>query len=256
MRTTTVKTKLALALLASIMSVAIVTVAFAAVAVAQDDEARALFEDGTELYERGQLAEAEDRFRRSLELRPASSVRYNLAAVLVDTGRFAEARELYAIVADDARAPAEVRRTAGERASELEGRLARLTVTLEGEPEGVEVRVDGEAIDGTGPHLVDPGRHVLLATRDGVRVFRRELTLGEGERHAVTVLTTVPDVVPAEPPPAAAPASGDVTGEWWLWTLVGLAVAALTAGAVAIGVVLDEGRYFSGNVPPGRIVVE
>lgn len=228
----------------------------AAPALAQDDRARALFEEGTELYERGRLAEAEDRFRRSLELRPASSVRYNLAAVLVDTARFAEARELYAIVADDPRAPADVRRTAGERARELEGRLARLTVTLEGEPEGVEVHLDGDVLSGPGPHLVDPGRHVLVASRDGARVFRRDLSLGEGEQQEVTVLTTLPDVTAPAEPPAGAPASGDVTGEWWLWTLVGLAVAALTAGAVAIGVVVDEGRYFSGNVPPGRIVVE
>lgn len=250
MKTTIATTTLAL--LASIGYAAI-----ASSATAQDGEARALFEEGTELYERGRLAEAEDRFRRSLELRPASSVRYNLAAVLVDTARFAEARELYAIVADDPRAPADVRRTAGERARELEGRLARLTVTLEGEPEGVEVRLDGDVLSGPGPHLVDPGGHVLVASRDGARVFRRELSLGEGERHEVTVLTTLPDVTaPADPPPSGAPASGDVTGEWWLWTLVGLAVAALTAGAIAIGVVVDEGRYFSGNVPPGRIVVE
>src|SRR5690606_9258289 len=111
-------------------------------AAQREDEARALFDEGVALYDRGDLAEAEDRFRRSLAIRPASSVRYNLAAVLADTGRLAEARELYLLVAADTRAPGAVRRTSEQSASALAERLASLTLELAGDTDGVIVRVD------------------------------------------------------------------------------------------------------------------
>lgn len=240
------------------IALASLVLAFTASASAQEREARALFEEGVELYDRGRLAEAEDRFRRSLELRPASSVRYNLAAVLEDTGRLAEARELYLVVADDRRAPADVRRTSTEHASRLEQRLARLTVEITGDTTDVVIRLDQRTLDGPGPHLVDPGARVLAAERSGTIVFRRELALSEGREHTVTVLTEVPPVrsEPDETPLEQPPASGDAAGEWWLWTIVGVAVVALVVGGVLIGIAIDEGRYFTGNVPPGRWVIE
>lgn len=237
-----------------ILALAAALLALPAAAQSTEAEARALFEEGVALYDRGELDGAEDRFRRSLALRPASSVRYNLAAVLADTGRLAEARELYLVVAGDVRAPAEVRRTSRDNARELHERLARLTVELAGETRGVVVRLDDRELEGPGPHLVDPGMHVLVAERAGTRVFRRELSLGEREQHTVAVLATLPDArqpsLSSEPPPP------ELVSEWWLWTLVGLAVAAVTAGGILIGFAIDEGRYFSGNIGPGRIVID
>lgn len=216
------------------------------------DEAHALFDEGVALYDRGELAEAEDRFRRSLAIRPASSVRYNLAAVLADTGRLAEARELYLLVAADARAPSAVCRTSEESARALADRLARLTIELSGDPEGVIVRLGDRPLEGPGPHLVDPGEHVLTAERDGTIVSRRELSMDEREARTVRMLTALPSVTAEDAAPA--PPTGELVEQWWLWTIVGVVVA-VVAGAL-IGVAVDEGRYFTGNLPPGRFVVE
>src|SRR5690606_820588 len=105
-----------------ILALAAALLALPAAAQSTEAEARALFEAGVALYDRGELDGAGGRFRRSLPLRPAASVRYNLAAVLADTGRLAGARELYLVVAGDVRAPAEVRRTSRDNARELHER--------------------------------------------------------------------------------------------------------------------------------------
>jgi len=208
------------------------------------------------------LAEAEDRFRRSLAVRESTSVSYNLAMVLEQRGGLVEAQELFrAVVADDD-APRPLRAEARNRARALSPRIARLTV--EAEPGVAAVRLDAlelsEAMLGV-PLPVDPGRRTVVAERDGRRLFERTIELGEGEASRVVVELPTPAAAArtvADGPEDEVPASaGDaVVSEPWLWVLVGVVVAGLVAGGVAIGVAVDEGRYFGGNVPPGRVTVD
>jgi hypothetical protein len=225
--------------------------------------ARALFEEGVAFFDRGELESAEDRFRRSLAIRRTDSVMFNLAAVLVRRGHLVESQELFRRVAASEGASERLRGEARARAEEVGPRIARLTVEVSGDATSARIRVDelelSAAMIGV-PIPVDPGARRVVAEVGGRAVHDRTIELGEGGREEIRVVLEVASAedaartvaLPEEGPAAPAPA-GDVTGEWWLWTLVAVGVAALIAGGVAIGLAVDDSRYFSGNL--GRIVL-
>lgn len=255
----------------ALLAALIATLACAPPVYAQDDAtarqeaaaARALFEEGIAFFDRGELESAEDRFRRSLAIRRTDSVMFNLAAVLVRGGRFVESQELFRQVAASEGASERLRGEARARAAEVGPRIARLTVEVTGDASSARIRVDAlelsPAMIGV-PIPVDPGARRVVAEVDGRAVLDRTIELAEGGREEIRVALEVASAeeaartvpLPEEGVPAA-PAPADVTGEWWLWTIVAVGVAALIAGGVAIGLALDEARYFSGNL--GRIAL-
>lgn len=248
-------------------------VASASVASAQDAEedrrqtaaARSLFEEGVAFFDRGELEEAEDRFRRSLAIRRSPSVMFNLATALVRRGQLVEAHELYQEVAAHATSE-RLRREARARAAEVAPRMARLTVHVRGGTADAIVRVDSlvlsPAMRGV-PIPVDPGTRRVTAEVRGERLVEREVQLEEGAERSIEIELPVatPEEAaaaiagstpaPIEPVPRNVGGSSDVTREWWLWTVVAVGVAALAIGGVILGLELDGGRYFSGN--GGRI---
>jgi hypothetical protein len=176
----------------------------AAVAHAQDGPsaqqsaaARALFEEGVELADRGEWQDAADRFARSLSLRESPVVAYNLASALVHVDRLVEASELLQGVVRDESAPAAARDAARALLDQVQPRLARLTVHLEGDPTGAALVIDERVIPSEMVGVAvpaDPGIRFVRAVRDEDIVAEQEVDLAEGS--SAEVRLEVP------PPPA------------------------------------------------------
>lgn len=205
-------------------------------------EARALFEEGLELADAGDWERAVHRFRRALDLREATPVRYNLAMSLAHMGRMVEAlAELERVLADpsigdDVRAPATALRDA------LRSRLGGLVVEVVGDHEGTVVTVDGrpwEALGFAAP--ADPGIRVVRLLRGTTQLDVAEADVPTGDVARVTL--EVPREVPAgalegDAPPAEAGGSDD----GWIWgVVIGLVVVAAAAATVTAVVLMDQG---------------
>jgi hypothetical protein len=163
--------------------------------------ARALFAEGRTLAEGGEWQTAADRFRRALALRPAPAIRYNLAAALAQLGRLVEAAEQLraavreASLRDAARAPSE------ELLGEIEPRIGRLTIRLQGEGRGTQVTLDGRLVSLARIGVatpVDPGSHVIVV-RQGNLDATRQVNLPDGGSAEVVV------PVPTGRPPVSGP---------------------------------------------------
>lgn len=235
--------------------------------------ARSLFEEGVELGREGRWEEAADRYWRVLELVTTPQVQYNLAHALSQLGRVVEPSELCRQILRDPNAPPAARADAERLLAELEPRIGRLTIQLEGSPEGAEVRIDDElvlssAIGVAAP--IDPGTHQVTAVRGGETLVSREVEVPEGGQAEVTLDVPPPPVPdPAEAAAAAEPGSGAASGErtapgatpaeggggWWIWAAVG--GVAVAAGVIAAVLLLGGGdEPLDGNLMPGRIEFE
>ncbi|MBI2898337.1 MAG: hypothetical protein HYY06_32605 [Deltaproteobacteria bacterium] len=159
-------------------------------------QARALFVEGTSLADRGEWAQAADRFRRALELYPSGATRFNFATSLARLGKLVEAAEQARAVM--AEAPPADRARAGAEAllREIEPRLGHLTVRLDGDPSGVEILIDQVPLplDRLGSAVpVDPQRHAVVARRGQTEVSQ-EVNVEEGASAQVTLALPAPAV--------------------------------------------------------------
>lgn len=144
--------------------------------------ARSLFRQGVELSDRGEWADAADRFRRSLRLRHSPIVEFNLGTALTHTGRLVEAAELFRRAVRDGEAPARLREAAQRELDAVQPRLGQLTLSVTGPIESVTLELDGDAVppEQIGvPVPADPGHHVLAAMRNGRVVARAEADVPE-----------------------------------------------------------------------------
>lgn len=222
-------------------------------ALAQDSEeertaaARALFEEGMRLVAERDVAGAADRLRRSLDVRYSPVVAYNLSSALVELGHLVEASEHLRSILRLEEAPAAVREAAEQRLASLLPRIARLTVRLEGPPDGVVVEIDGAPLDDALVGVaqpIDPGTHAVAAMRDAAEVARASVELEDGA--AREVVLAIPPPPPAQPTPeemiaasveaaiVRAPDPGPDVGAIVLWTGVGAAAVAAIVTAVVL----------------------
>lgn len=232
--------------------------------------ARSLFEEGLAAARDGRWDEARQRFERSYEIAPRPTTLLNLAGAQVQTGRLVAGAESYRRFLAEARRGREARyrRQAQQALAEVEPRLGRLVVRVEGLEEGDTVVLDGvelaRAAIGVGVP-VDPGRRTLSLRRGDADRAREVVTVAEGEQREVT-LRAVALRVPATAAdrtsaPAAAlrgdpeadAAGGDDTG-----VVIGITVAVgvLVAAGVAVGVGLAvdaASAHYVGNLGPGAI---
>ncbi|HKA86364.1 MAG TPA: hypothetical protein VKE22_01820 [Haliangiales bacterium] len=218
--------------------------------------AEAAFKEARRLVRQGKVAEACPKFEASLKLDPAPGTQLNLADCYARLGRTASAWAIFVEVAEkDTKAAraAEARR----RAKALEPKLSRLTVSAEN-ADGLRVTRDGEDITALlGVAVpVDPGRHVVAATRGGDK-WSEDVAVGDAASATATVPhfwkdaveTTQPPEPPAEPrpvPPAPAPAApapeappaAPESGRdrTWAWIVGGVGVAAVATGLVFGGI--------------------
>lgn len=244
------------------LSRALVTLALfacTAVAYAQEPEgerahktaARELFAEGIELVDAERWTEAEDRFRRALAFRASPVIAFNLASVLAKQAQLTEASELLHGVLRDPEAPVSVREPAAALLAELEPRLAKLTVEVQGAAPGDSITLDGRELRDAelGVALpIDPGVHSLVALREEERIVSDSVTVAEGSSERVLLDLPALEADLASPPPVAhaatsdpytepweAPAEeSDGGGSWLLWTGVGVGAVAVAVLAVVI----------------------
>ncbi len=133
-------------------------------------------------------------------------VRLHLASCKRKLGRYlASQQDLLEILADP-KIDAATRETAQSDLDDLRARTPRVSLRVSAATSGVVVTLDGEAVAPPTGRALDPGAHVVIATRDGTQVFKRELQLPEAT--SIDVEIDAPAARAAPPPaPAAAPAA-------------------------------------------------
>jgi hypothetical protein len=218
-----------------------------------DDVARAerLFEDAKKLVREGRHAEACVELEESERLDSALGTQFNLADCYEHTGRLARAWALFTRVGASAKAAGkrERERAAVDRASALEPKLARVTVSVKDAVPGLDVRRDGvvwprDAIGRS--EVVDPGPVSITASAPGHREFATRFVIAAGQARAIEIPALVP-IASAPAPAAAAPAPAPTAGSAPTFResdgLHGQRVAAITVGAVG-AVALAVGGVF------------
>jgi len=189
---------------------------------AQKVAAEALFDDALKLMRAGKHAEACPKLEESQRLDPGIGTLLYLGECYENVGRTASAWASFREAASRAGAEGQSERlkSATERASRLEPKLAYLTIQVAHEVRainGLSVRlgqtVIGAELFGTATP-VDPGSTRIEVGAPGYASFSATLTVEAGNRYEfnVPVLSQQPAAVPAAtggeaPPPAGAKAS-------------------------------------------------
>jgi tetratricopeptide (TPR) repeat protein len=204
--------------------------------------AKSHFNTGQLDYEQKRFAEAAREFEEAFRLSPRSPLLYNIGKSYDGAGDHARALEAYRrylLIPDTVDSPD--RPVVLARVALLEHLVGRLTIHTAA---GAQLTLDGAPL-GTAPHApveVNPGAHTLTASREGYRTFRGKFVAAPDR--AVTVLAPLASLMQVkvvEVPRAEKPTP--LYKKWWLWTAVGVVVA---AGAVTAGVLGSQTPPVSG----------
>lgn len=236
---------------------------------ASEDPASAaerLFREGVALREAGDLRGAISRLRRAHRISPSALVDYNLAAALAQDGHLVEARELLRDASSDADHLL-VADAAGALLRDVEARVVRVSVYVEGTNDAHEIYVDGAAARREGALLLDPGRHRIevRASSRGPVLARSVVDVAEGESRSVVLRPVPAAALVADGAGAGArggagggSGEGEEGDDTWLWVGVGAGAAAVAIAAVVIAVVASGqgggGGGSSGSELPPVIV--
>ncbi|MDC3985044.1 PEGA domain-containing protein [Polyangium jinanense] len=177
-----------------------------------EDEARARFEQGVELLQKGAWSDALAAFSTSARLYPTPQAINNAAICLRKLGRYDEALEqVEALLRDFPDLPAEKRQAAEREAAELSKLVGAISV--EGAEPGAQIAIDGRDrgfFPAPRPFRVLTGSHLVRVLQEGFLPFetRVEVVAGETTRITVSRQRRVPEAPPAPGPalPAAPPA--------------------------------------------------
>jgi hypothetical protein len=173
-------------------------------------DADRLFEEGKQLFDRGNFAAACSRFEASLAMQPGIGARLWLADCYESLGRTASAQRQFTLAAREAQKAGDKRaQVAQRRADTLEARVVKIVVTVEHPTEGERVDVDGLAVaSGQEPVAVDPGRHLVTATAPGRAAWEVSFDATSPD-HRVTVVVPELGLPPRQesPPPPPTRAS-------------------------------------------------
>jgi hypothetical protein len=169
-----------------------------------------LFRDGRAAADAGDFRTARDRFLESERLDPAPGTLLNIAECELHLGMLVNAREHFELAASGFPKADRRRVLAAGRASEIETRLARVTLRLgPGAPPGTVVARNGVRVEAAAlgqPMLADPGRLEIVVTAPGRAPKSTTLMLAEGQAVEQTLTAGDPATV-SEPAPAPVPAT-------------------------------------------------
>jgi hypothetical protein len=204
------------------------------------EQVRALGTSGLKKYDQGDFAGALDDFDRAKAVLVTPTLELYAARALVSLGRLSEASRRYADVLGTALPPDASEpfnnavRDARVEHEALQGRIPRVTLAVE--PDGPAiVSVDGQPAEVGALLELDPGAHVLIATREG-QTKRVDISLAEGERRTVALRfpASAPDAVPVE-----------TARDGSLQSLLGW--VAIGVGATGVGVGIGSGIAAAGK---------
>lgn len=220
----------------------------------EQKEAAKLFDQGVTLSDEGKWSEALEAFRKSDELRPSLSARFNLAATMRALGRYVEAkRTLEKILTDGPTWDPPIKPALKTDVEKLLGEVKPNVVALKVKvtPSTAEVSVDGLPLEraGDGTSELDPGRHVFVVTAPEHETTTVTKTLAASDRELSLVAPKKQVVVVQKQE------SGGITTKWWFWTTAGVVVAGAAVAVVAV-VVTQQPQATTGAPPAtvGRIV--
>lgn len=144
--------------------------------------AEQLFLEGKRLMQAAKWSEACQKLDESQRIDPAIGTEFNLADCNERLGKTATAWAQFVDVAALAKTAGQNARetVARERARLLEGKLVKLTITVQGRAENVEVRRDefivGKAQWGV-PMPIDPGEHLITARAPGKKDWEKRINV-------------------------------------------------------------------------------
>lgn len=230
------------------LTLALVVLAFALDAHAQED-ARALFEEGTAAIHDGAPRRAIALLERSLAIRARAATAYNLALALqLDEQLLAANAMCSALLSDAYGALAEDRRErARARCQQIASSIPRIHVRVDtvGTIDGpIDIQVDGETRvsleSGETEIPVDPGEHVVRASARGAMGETVRATFVAGDRRTIPLRLRGSEV-------------GDGSRSTRRRRILGVVGGIVAAGAVALGLGLalrPSESSSSGTFPP------
>ncbi|HTV22742.1 MAG TPA: tetratricopeptide repeat protein [Polyangiaceae bacterium] len=179
-------------------------------------EARQRFKQGNKLIEQARYVDALDEFRAAYTVWQNPKIQLNIATTLRTLGRHAEALRAYRDYLRSANPTGARRGEVEVILADLEARVARVTLALDGDVARVTLdgdEVDREALGSADGLALDPGRHVLLAdTAAGQRALTFEVNAGAREALELPAPAPDPKATIAQAPvvaPEDAGADGD-----------------------------------------------
>jgi hypothetical protein len=217
-------------------------------AFADPAAAEALFQEGRQAMEEGDLDAACEKFEASLVLEASSGTQLNLAACRAKQGRSATAWAHFVAAERLARTQrrADHELEASRRAQELQTELSYLTIRVSEPVPDLEVTRNGQRVASGvfGAKIpVDPGRFVIEASAPGYVPVRRQVTLGLHRDHQLVELPRLERApAAAAPAVAASPArvvqlgsagpASDAPSNAAAWLAGGVGVTGLAVGGV------------------------
>jgi hypothetical protein len=228
-------------------------------------QARALLDQGTKLYEQGDVAGALEKFQAAYAAFPSPKLMFNIGQANRDLHRNLEALEAFEkFLADAPDALPEMTADARKSVSQLQRKLGQIQIDCM--TSGAEVRVDGKGVGTTPlPDLIwaTPGHHQITAKHESVAPAVEEVDVKAGSVSNVTLRLAVTVAAAPVLVPAATPAldlrtssmSRGASDGWWLgrkWTWVAAGSTVLVAaGAITAGLSMQS-KFNSLNGSCGR----
>lgn len=195
------------------------------------------YKTGVKLENAGDLVGALAAFESIPEAKRDFNTRLHIAGVREKLGRYLESEKDYEAIRTDPKADAATVDTAAAALQDLRGRIPKLVVKVTAATTGVKVTLDGKEITHPATTAVNPGTHVVVATRGTEQVFKREVTIAESTTLEVLVdapaASSTSSAAPANPPPHSvdvhpvAPASSSQKTLGWITIGAGGAFAVL-----------------------------
>jgi tetratricopeptide (TPR) repeat protein len=171
------------------------------------DAARALYQGGLELFDRGEHLRALQAFNDAYAACPNFAVLYNIGQVQIALGRPVEASATLARYLHDGQdqVPPEKRRPVEDQIKQLDALLVELDVTAA--PSGAVISLDGREIGHTplsAPVRVTAGTHKITAILDDGTIAAQSTAVGSGQGQDVCpqAPNPMPIIESAKPIPA------------------------------------------------------
>lgn len=235
-------------------------------------KAQILLSEGTQLFNRGAMAEALDRFKQAYAEYASPKLLFNIGQTSRSLGRSVEAMDaLEKFLAEATDTPPEMISEAKRSVVELRGMLGNLTILCS--TPGAEVALDGRIIGSAplpGSLWVMPGSHLITANHPGFSPASVTVDVNAGTVHTLALAMqrvsenpVVTGVVAREATPATIvnvpPETATTTSTkaraiepqgWWLgrkWTWVAASSAVVLAGGAVVFGLSMQSRYDSLN---------
>jgi Tetratricopeptide repeat len=175
------------------------------------NDARALFKAGVTLQKAGDFAKALEKFQEAQRLYPAPTILLKVAQCQASLGKLRESAETYRALErmpkQDTWSPEFVLAQEQGRTEleQVELRTPRLTVKLDPHPPGAKLLIDNQQIDAAFigvAYPLNPGTHRVVAFAPNYETSEQAVSLKEKDALTVTILLTMPSVIPPKPPEA------------------------------------------------------